>query len=93
MTLSKTDFFHTQMKNVKRKYLYVLIMNVTIVIKIYVIFVLTTLVLSGCIGDKQVTPSLELLENETFNVTQSPTAIYTIDSLSNCSHPDPALLK
>jgi len=81
------------MKNVKRKYLYVLIMNVTIVIKISIIFVLTTLVLSGCIGDKQVTPSLESLENETFNVMQSPTAIYTIDSLSNGSHPDPALLK
>jgi hypothetical protein len=63
------------------------------VIKISVIFVLTTLVLSECIGDKQMTPSPESLKNETVDVMQSPTAIYTIDNLSNCSYPEPALLK
>jgi uncharacterized protein YlzI (FlbEa/FlbD family) len=81
------------MKNVKQKYLYVLIMNVTNVIKISVIFVLTTFVLSGCIGDKQMTPSPESLKNETIAVMQSPTAIFTIDNLSNCSYPEPVLLK
>jgi len=63
------------------------------VIKIFVIFVLTTIVLSGCIGDKQITPSPDSLKNETIDVTQSQTAIYTIDNLSNCSYPEPAWLE